>query len=66
MYKKLPTEVSEMIMDRVVSRTNPEASWRMSRNEALENRLALMAERSTHDEQVDFKVFRREFNLCEH
>jgi hypothetical protein len=66
MYKKLPTEVSEMIVDRVVSRTNPEARWGMSRNEALENRLALMAERSAHDDQVDLKVFGREFNLCEH
>jgi hypothetical protein len=66
MSRKLPMELKDMIMHKIVNKKNPDAKWGMSKKEALKNRIALMAERSKHNENVDEVLFGREFDLCEH
>jgi hypothetical protein len=64
--QKLPTELKDMIMHKIVNKKNTNANWGMSKKEALKNRIALMAERSKHNKNVDETLFGREFDLCEH
>ena len=55
---KLPVEVVDMIID--------QADFLMSRKEAEEFRLVLMAERSITAENSDATMFTVQFNMCEH
>ncbi len=66
MREKLPVELKEEIEDILSRRKNGNAKWGLTKEEALQNRLDLMSERSKNDKFVDGHVFGREFNLCEH
>ncbi len=64
--EKLPVELKEVIQGILCRKRGGNAKWGLTREEALQNRLDLMSERSTNDTFVNEKVFSREFNLCEH
>ncbi len=66
MREKLPVELVDEIESILWRKKDGKAKWGLTKEEALQNRLDLMSERSKNDQFVDEHVFGREFNLCEH